>query len=118
LSLRFQADADLNPEIARGLRRREPVIDFRGAGGVIPDGASDPEVLRIAAEARRVLVSRDVTTMPSHFRQFIEHKRISRRAVDPFQETDRNRHRWAVAGLVELGAGRLAQSSALDSINR
>jgi len=38
---------------------------------VIPDKTSDPEVLQIAAESGRVLVSRDVTTMPGHFRQFI-----------------------------------------------
>jgi len=71
LSIRFQADADLNPEIAKGLRRREPSIDFRAASGVIPDKTSDPEVLRIAAEAGRVLVSRDVTTMPRHFARFV-----------------------------------------------
>jgi Domain of unknown function (DUF5615) len=70
LSLRFQADADLNPAIARGLRRREPSIDFRAAAGVIPDGTSDPEVLRIAAESGRVQVSRDVSTMPELFEQF------------------------------------------------
>ena len=72
MSLRFQADADLNPEIGRGLRRREPAIDFRGAGGVDPGRHPDPEVLRIAAEADRVLVSRDVATMPGHFRRFIK----------------------------------------------
>jgi predicted nuclease of predicted toxin-antitoxin system len=71
LSIRFQADADLNPEIGRGLRRREPSIDFRDAAGVIPDGTPDPEVLQIAAEDDRVLVSRDVTTMPDHFARFI-----------------------------------------------
>jgi hypothetical protein len=71
MRFRFQADADLNPEIERGLRRREPSIDFRGAVGVIPDGLSDLEVLRIAAEAGRLLVSRDVTTMPEHFDRFI-----------------------------------------------
>jgi len=38
---------------------------------VIPDKTSDPEVLQIAAESGRVLVSWDVTTMPGHFRQFI-----------------------------------------------
>jgi hypothetical protein len=72
LSIRFQADADLNPEIGLGLRRREPTIDFRGAVGVIPHGALDPEVLQIAAETGRVLVSRDVTTMQSHFEGFIK----------------------------------------------
>jgi predicted nuclease of predicted toxin-antitoxin system len=69
--LRFQADTDLNPEIGRGLRRREPAIDFRAAAGVIPDGTSDSEVLYIAAQAGRVLVSRDVNTMPYYFACFI-----------------------------------------------
>lgn len=72
MSLRFQADADLNPAIGRGLQRREPSIDFRAATGVIPDGAPDLEVLRVAAEAGRVLVSRDVGTMPGHFADFIQ----------------------------------------------
>jgi hypothetical protein len=58
LNIRFQADADLNPEIERGLRRREPAVDFRGAAGVIPYGAADPEVLQIAAESGRVLIPR------------------------------------------------------------
>jgi len=71
MSFRFKADANLNPEIQRGLRRREPAIDFRGAAGVIPDRTSDPEVLRIAADAGRVLVSRDVSTMPGHFERFV-----------------------------------------------
>ena len=71
MSFRFQADADLNPEIGRGLRRREPAVDFRGATGAIPDGTLDPEVLQIAADAGRVLVSRDVTTMPDHFERFV-----------------------------------------------
>jgi hypothetical protein len=73
LSLRFQADADLNPEIGLGLRRREPSIDFRPASGVIPDGTLDHEVLQIAADAGRVLVSRDISTMHDHFARFIGH---------------------------------------------
>lgn len=71
MSIRFQADADLNPEIGLGLRRREPSIDFRAAAGIVADGTSDPEVLEIAAQADRVLVSRDVSTMPRHFERFI-----------------------------------------------
>jgi len=75
LSFRFQADADLNPEIGRGLRRRELSIDFRAAVGVIADGTPDSKVLQIAAEDGRVLVSRDVTTMPGHFARFVvEHE--------------------------------------------
>ena len=72
MSIRFQADANLNPEIGNGLRRREPAIDFRNALGVIADGTLDPEVLRMAAEERRALVSHDLKTMPGHFDRFIE----------------------------------------------
>ena len=58
-----------------GLRRREPAIDFRGVAGVIRDGTPDPEVLRIAAEAGRVLVTSDLRTMRIHFREFVaEHE--------------------------------------------
>lgn len=67
---RFQADADFNHKIVVGLRRREPSVDFLGAhdGGVV--GVPDPEVLRIAAESRRILVSHDRKTMPGHFARF------------------------------------------------
>jgi hypothetical protein len=71
LKITFQADADLDPDIGRGLRRREPAIDFQGAAGVIPDGASDPRVLHIAAHAGRVLVTGDLRTMHVHFREFV-----------------------------------------------
>jgi len=64
--LRFQADADLNPEIERGLRRREPAIDFLGAAGVIPDGTSDSEVLRIAAQARKHKTPEEVAKEAAH----------------------------------------------------
>jgi hypothetical protein len=75
LSFRFQADADLDADIGRGLQKREPAIDFRGAAGVIPDSTPDPEVLQIAADAGRVLVSRDVSTMFEHFDRFVaEHE--------------------------------------------
>ncbi len=67
---RFQADADLNHKIVIGLRRREPSVDFLSAheGGVV--GVPDPDVLRIAAESGRILVSHDRNTMPDHFGRF------------------------------------------------
>ena len=37
MKIRFQADADIDPDIRKG------------PGGTIPDGTLDPEVLRIAA---------------------------------------------------------------------
>ncbi len=39
-------------------------------GGVV--GAPDPDVLRIAAESGRILVTHDRKTMPSHFARFHE----------------------------------------------
>lgn len=67
---RFQADADFNYKIVVGLRRREPSVDFLSAheGGVV--NMPDPEVLRIAAQSGRVLVSHDRKTMPGHFARF------------------------------------------------
>ena len=72
MRIRFQADADFNQKIVRGLRRRESLLDFLGAheGGVI--GVTDPEVLGIAAESGRILVSHDRKTMPGHFARFLE----------------------------------------------
>jgi hypothetical protein len=69
---RFQADADFNQKIVAGIRRREPVVDFRSAseGGII--GRPDPEVLTQAAREGRVLVSHDRQTMPGHFWRLIE----------------------------------------------
>jgi hypothetical protein len=73
VKIRFQADANLDPDIWRGLCRREPSIDFEGHMGVIPDGTPDPEVLKLAADAGRVLVPADVKTMLVHFAAFIGH---------------------------------------------
>jgi hypothetical protein len=71
LKIRFQADADIDPDIRKGLLRREPSIDFQPAAGTIPDGALDSDVLRIAAEGGRVLVSGDLRTMSFHFQGFV-----------------------------------------------
>ena len=53
---RFQADADFNQKIVRGIRRREPALDFQSAevGGMI--GVPDTEVLAKAAGFGRILV--------------------------------------------------------------
>jgi predicted nuclease of predicted toxin-antitoxin system len=67
----FQADADLDPDVGRGLIRQETRIEWRAAQGFIPDATPDSEVLRLAAAAGRVLVSRDVRTIPRHFAAFI-----------------------------------------------
>ncbi|HZO51825.1 MAG TPA: DUF5615 family PIN-like protein [Bryobacteraceae bacterium] len=69
---RFQADADFNHKIVVGLRRREPAVDIIGAGDGDLIGLPDPEVLRIASEADRILVSHDRKTMPGYFASFIQ----------------------------------------------
>ena len=66
------ADADLRFAIIRGLRHEEPQIDFLSAQGLISDSTSDPDVLAIAADLGRMLVSHDFKTMPGHFYRFLE----------------------------------------------
>ncbi len=70
MRVRFQADADLDGRVLRGLKRAAPEIDIRTAEEAALTGLEDPEVLRIAAESGRVLVSQDRRTMPGHFRRF------------------------------------------------
>ena len=57
MKLRFQADANLYPDICRGLCQLERRIDFESHVGVIADGMTDPDGLKLAAENGRVLVS-------------------------------------------------------------
>jgi hypothetical protein len=64
--LRFLADANLDEGIVSGCRRREPTMDFLSAKDANLEGVSDPDVLRIAAEQGRILVS------PHHFGHFLE----------------------------------------------
>lgn len=47
-------------------------IDCLGAhdGGVL--GLPDPDVLSIAADSGRILISHDRKTMPGHFKRFLE----------------------------------------------
>ena len=70
--LRFLADADLDEGIVSGCRRREPTMDFLSANEAKLEGVPDPDVLRIAAEEGRILVSHDFKTMPRHFGHFLQ----------------------------------------------
>ena len=73
MSVRFQADADLNHIIVKATLRREPSIDFQTAHAAGLVGVPDPEVLALAALAGRVLVTHDRKTMATHFAEFIGH---------------------------------------------
>ena len=60
MKVRFLADADLNKAIVSGVLRREPYLDFLTAQAARLRDMSDSEVLALAAERQRVLVSHDV----------------------------------------------------------
>jgi predicted nuclease of predicted toxin-antitoxin system len=53
------------------LRRAEPGIDIRTAADAGLEGLRDSEVLQIAADSGRILVSQDRRTMPSHFNRYV-----------------------------------------------
>lgn len=71
MKVRFQADADLNQIIVKATLRLDPSIDFQTAQAAGLAGLSDPDVLRLAAQQGRILVSHDFRTMPWHFGQFV-----------------------------------------------
>ena len=77
MAVRYQADADLNQVIVTGVLRREPTIDFQTAFAAGLEGVKDPEVLAIAAQQGRILVSHDRKTMPSEFAAFITRNQSS-----------------------------------------
>src|SRR5439155_27006778 len=66
------AYADLQFAIVRGLLKRDRAIDFVAAQGLIPPSMPDSDVLALAANLNRVLVSHDYETMPGHFYRFLE----------------------------------------------
>ncbi len=71
MTVRFQADADLNEILVRAVMRREPSIDFRTASAAGLAGLGDKDVLALAAKAGRLLVTHDRKSMPKHFAEFI-----------------------------------------------
>jgi hypothetical protein len=71
MTLRFQADADLNQAIVSGILRRNPAIDFQTANASRLSGLPDFEVLQVTAQDNRVLASHDQRTMPIHFTEFV-----------------------------------------------
>ena len=72
MRLRFQADEDLNETFIFAIRRREPGLDFQTASQAGLKGLKDPQVLALATQANRILVTHDKRTMPRHFAEFIQ----------------------------------------------
>lgn len=69
--VQFQADADLNYAIIIGTRRRQPSLNFQSANTANLEGKKDADVLAIAAQAGRILVTHDRKTMPVEFGAFV-----------------------------------------------
>jgi Domain of unknown function (DUF5615) len=55
--IRFQADADLRHAIVTGVTRRQANLDFQSANAAGLEGIKDPEVLEIAAQDNRLLMT-------------------------------------------------------------
>ncbi|HSM81025.1 MAG TPA: DUF5615 family PIN-like protein [Nodosilinea sp.] len=77
MTVRYQADADLNQAIVTGVLRREPTVNFQSAFAAGLDGLIDAEVLHLSAQQRRILVSHDRRTMPSEFASFVASQKSS-----------------------------------------
>ena len=61
--LRFVADENFNNDIVRGVRRRNGTIDIARVQDEGLSGAEDPIVLEWAAQAGRLVLTHDVSTM-------------------------------------------------------
>lgn len=69
--IKFQADADIDLAIVKGVVRRYPET----AAGL--EGVKDANVLLLSSKQQRVLVTNDRRTMPIEFGMFIESSRSS-----------------------------------------
>jgi hypothetical protein len=64
--LRWLADENFNNDILRALFRRNPTLDIVRVQDVALSGVADPALLAWAAEASRVLLTHDVSTITAH----------------------------------------------------
>ncbi len=60
---RFLADHDLKDAIIRGVRRRQPAVEFARLRELEMESASDAEILDYAAQKNWLVVSHDANTM-------------------------------------------------------
>jgi hypothetical protein len=71
MRFRFQADAYVGGRVLRGLRLAAPGVDIRTSTDAGLVGLNDSEVLRIAADSGRILVSQDRRTFPLQFSRYV-----------------------------------------------
>ena len=94
MSIRFQADNDLNRLIVSATFRREPTIDFQSARAAQLDYLDDEEVLKRAASEDRILVTHDKRTMPKHFASFLAKGNTALESCWSFHKTSRCDRQW------------------------
>ena len=66
--VRFLADENLDVDIIRGLRAREPAIDILDVKAAGLRGTGDSDLLELASQQDRVLITYDRSTMTRHCR--------------------------------------------------
>jgi predicted nuclease of predicted toxin-antitoxin system len=66
------ADENFNNDIIRGLLRRQPSLDIVRIQDVGLSGADDPTVLEWAAQANRILLTHDVSTVTRYAIERVE----------------------------------------------
>jgi len=71
VTVRFLADENLDSDILDGLLAREPTIDIVDVKTAGLRGTQDPDLLELAAQQARIIVTYDRRTMPRHFRERI-----------------------------------------------
>lgn len=65
MSPRFLADENIDPDLVLGLQRRVDGIDIVRVQDVGLRTLDDPTILQWAADEGRVLISRDIKTIPT-----------------------------------------------------
>jgi predicted nuclease of predicted toxin-antitoxin system len=88
---KFIADADLNQELIRGMRRNEAAVDFLTATDGGTRGLADRQVLELAIAAGRVVVSHDRNTMTRDFYRLIKEGHSSPGLIVIDQDLDEGR---------------------------
>jgi hypothetical protein len=81
VKVQFLADAGLNKAIVNGVFAPRAVHRFFATYAARLRHVIDPEVLALAAEQQRALVSHDVGRMPAHFPGIQKHWKTERRRV-------------------------------------
>ncbi|HYL77714.1 MAG TPA: DUF5615 family PIN-like protein [Bryobacteraceae bacterium] len=61
----------MNQALVKGVRDREPSLDLMSATEAHLEGLADRDVLTLAADQNRILISHDTSTMPVHFAELL-----------------------------------------------